>query len=83
MLVSIEKKKFIFNEYVEERTYTSAYDLTMELLDSSYCEQGDINEMIEICKFCLSEYYPKDFNYLTDDVKYAHNDWVENNYQYL
>ena len=55
-LVSIEKKKFIYDEYVEEKGILSAYDLVMELLDNSYCEQGDIKEMIEICEYCFSDY---------------------------
>ena len=83
MLVSIEKKKFIFNEYVEQLDYTSAYDLVMELLDNSYCEQGDIKEMIEICEFCFSDSYTLNCESIQDDVKESHNDWVENNYQYL
>lgn len=76
-LVPIEKKKFIYNEYVVYRDYNSAYDLVMELLDSSYCEQGDIKEMIEICKFCFTSYIN-----IENDVNEAHDDWVENNYAY-
>ena len=49
----------------------------MELLDSSYCEQGDIKEMIEICKFCFTSYIN-----IENDVNEAHDDWVENNYAY-
>ena len=79
MLVSIEKKKFIYNEYVKNLDYTSAYDLVMELLDNSYCEQGDIKEMIEICAYCFSNYYKCCKYTLEDDVKESHNDWIENN----
>ena len=81
MLVSIEKKKFIYNEYVENLDYTSAYDLVMELLDNSYCEQGDIKEMIEICEYCFSDthFYSTDYYNLEDDVKESHKDWIENN----
>ena len=80
-LVSIEKKKFIYNEYIENVDFTSAYDLVMELLDNSYCEQGDIKEMIEICEYCFSDshYLSTDYDNLEDDVKEAHNDWIENN----
>ena len=79
MLVSIEKKKFIYIEYVENLDYTSAYDLVMELLDNSYCEQGDIEEMIEICSYCFSNYYKCCKHTLEDDVKESHKDWIENN----
>jgi hypothetical protein len=82
-LVSIEKKKFIHNEYVEERDYASVYELVMELLDNSYCETGDIEEMIEICEYCFSDSHylvlSTDYDNLEDDVKDAHNDWIENN----
>ena len=81
MLVSIEKKKFIYDEYVEEKGILSAYDLVMELLDNSYCEQGDIKEMIEICEYCFSDthFYSTDYYNLEDDVKESHKDWIENN----
>ena len=81
-LVSIEKKNYIFNEYVEEKGILSAYDLVMEMLDNSYFEQGDIKEMIEVCEFAFSDshIYSTDYDNLEDDVKESHNDWVENNY---
>lgn len=52
-LVSIEKKKYIFNQYVEPYDMYSVYDLVMELLDNSYFENGDIKEMMEVCEFCF------------------------------
>lgn len=79
-LVSLEKKKFLKNEYVEERDYVSSYDLVMELLDNSYCEQGDIKEMIEICAYCFSSFYKSCKYTLEADVIDAHNDWIEINY---
>tara|TARA_R100000329_G_scaffold33525_1_gene31218 strand:- start:18 stop:275 length:258 start_codon:yes stop_codon:yes gene_type:complete len=79
-LVSVEKKKFLKNEYVKERDYSSSYDLVMELLDNSYCEQGDIKEMIEICAYCFPGFYECCKYMLQDDVINAHNDWIENNY---
>ena len=81
MLVSIEKKKFIYDEYVEEKGILSAYDLVMELLDNSFCEQGDIKEMIEICEYCFSDthFYSTDYDNLEDEVKETHDDWIENN----
>ena len=81
-LVSIEKKIFLKKENLEYWHYDCAYDLVMQLLDQSYFEQGDIKEMIEICQFCISDEYT-DLDYLVDDVKEAHNDWIENNYSYL
>ena len=51
----------------------------MELLDNSYCEQGDIEEMIEICSYCFSNYYKCCKHTLEDDVKESHKDWIENN----
>ena len=82
MLVSIEKKKYIFNQYVKEYDRESVYDLVMELLDNSYCENGDIKEMIEICEFCFYRFsvHPIDYDNLEEEVKESHNDWVENNY---
>ena len=78
-LVSIEKKKYIFNQYVKEYDRDSVYDLVMELLDNSYCENGDIKEMIEICEFCFSR-YQIDYVNLEDEVKESHDDWLESNY---
>ena len=70
------KKEFIFKEYVEERDYTSVYDLVMELLDNSYCEEDDIKGMVEICEYCFSD----DYDNIENDVTESRNDWVENNY---
>jgi len=75
-LVSIEKKKYIFNQYVEPYDMESVYDLVMELLDNSYCENGDIKEMIEICEFCFPNY----IGHLESDVNEGHDDWLESNY---
>ena len=83
MLVEIEKKKYIFNEYVEEKDILSAYDLVMDLLDDSLFEQGDIKELIEVCEFCFIDSYLYSIDYeirLDYDVEEAHNDWVESNY---
>ena len=62
--------------------YELPASLVMELLDNSYCEQGDIKEMIEICEYCFSDshFYSTDYDNLEDDVIESHNDWVENNY---
>jgi len=81
-LVSIEKKIYIFNQYVKEYDRESVYDLVMELLDNSYFENGDIKEMVEVCKFCFSR-YQIDYNNLEEEVKESHDDWLENNYSYL
>ena len=78
-LVSIEKKKYIFNQYVKEYDRDSVYDLVMELLDNSYFENGDIKEMMEVCEFCFSR-YQIDYVNLKDEVKESHDDWLENNY---
>ena len=81
-LVSIEKKKYIFNQYVEPYDMYSVYDLVMELLDNSYFENGDIKEMMEVCEFCFSDshVYSTDYDNLEDEVKESHDDWLENNY---
>ena len=78
-LVSIEKKKYIFNQYVKEYDRDSVYDLVMELLDNSYFENGDIKEMVEVCEFCFSR-YQIDYVNLEDEVKESHDDWLESNY---
>ena len=87
-LVSIEKKKFIFNEYVEAKDILCEYDLIMDLLDDSLFEQGDIKQLIEVCKYVFRDLYSnaagirKDSQnlYIKQSVEEAHNDWIENNY---
>tara|TARA_R100001443_G_scaffold65314_1_gene74647 strand:+ start:731 stop:1018 length:288 start_codon:yes stop_codon:yes gene_type:complete len=87
-LVSIEKKNFIKKEYVEEKNIMCEYDLVMDLLDDSLFEQGDIKEMIEVCKYVFSNLYnncigiKKDSQdlFIKQNVIESHNDWVENNY---
>ena len=87
MLVSIEKKNFIKKEYTQNLGVQSEYDLVMYLLDDSLFEQGDIKEMIEVCKHVYKEFYDRMHNkesligYSVEElVNEAHNDWVENNY---
>lgn len=86
-LVSIEKKKFIFNEYVKAKDILCEYDLIMDLLDDSLFEQGDIKELIEVCKYVFNDLYPESVGfkkdsqnlYVKQSVIEAHDDWIENN----
>lgn len=89
-LVSIEKKKFIKKEYTDNLGVQSEYDLVMYLLDDSLFEQGDIQEMIEVCEYVYKDFYNKMhkkeslIGYSVESlVKESHNDWIENNYSYL
>ena len=79
MLVSIEKKKFIINEYIIAKDILSEYDLIMDLLDDSLFEQGDIKELCEVVEYIKWECSISGLSN-DNDVKEAHNDWVENNY---
>ena len=79
-LVTLEKKKFIMNEYVIAKDILCEYDLVMDLLDDSLFVQGDIKELCEVVEYIK---WKCSIFGLSDDniVKEAHNDWVENNWQ--
>ena len=84
-LVSIEKKNFIKKEYVEQKDIICEYDLIMDLLDDSLFEQGDIKEMIEVCKYvfqyrnCVGVIKDSQDLFIKQSVIEAHDDWIENN----
>ena len=86
MLVSKEKKNFIKKEYVENKDILCEYDLIMDLLDDSLFEQGDIKQLIEVCKYvfkytnCVGVRKDSQELYIKQSVTEAHDDWLENNY---